>query len=247
VSRPPAPLLAAFAALLLALSGCRATVTAGLDVDSEGKGTVRAALTLDDDAVRMFGDLAGELRVDDLRQAGWEVEGPRKEDDGLTWVRASRAFSGAEEANTFLAQLSGPEGPFRDLRLTRSRSLLRSTTRLTGVVDLAAGLAAFADSDLAARVGDTLPLDVDRLRQELGPDADQELQVAFEARLPGDVRANAPTEGDRAVWRPALGQQLRIEASSDAVALVPLVPVLAALLLFVVVGAAFLVWRRRRA
>lgn len=216
-------------------------------MDSEGKGTVRAAVGLDDDAVSRFGDLAGELRVDDLRQAGWEVEGPRKEDDGLTWVRASRSFSGADEANTFLAQLSGPEGPFRDLRLARSRSLLRSTTRLTGTVDLSAGLAAFADPDLAARVGDTLPLDLDRLRAELGPDADQELQVAFEADLPGDVRANAPQEGGRAVWQPSLGQELPIEASSEALALVPLVPVAAAVLLVVVLGAGFLVWRRRRA
>ena len=214
---------------------------------TDGKGTVRASLGLDDDAVSRFGDLAGELRVDDLRQAGWEVQGPRKEDDGLTWVRASRSFSRAEEANAALGQLSGPEGPFRDLRLTRSRSLLRSSTRLTGVVDLAAGLAAFADPDFAAWVGDTLPLDVNRLRDELGADADEELQVAFEARLPGDVRANAPQEGGRAVWRPGLGQQVRIEASSEALALVPLVPVLAGALLLVVLSAAFLVWRRRRA
>jgi hypothetical protein len=227
-------------------AGCRVTVTAGIDVGSDGKGTVRAAVGLDDDAVSRFGDLAGELRVDDLRQAGWEVEGPRKEDDGLTWVRASRSFSDADEANTVLAQLSGPDGPFRDLRLTHSRSLLRTTTRLTGVVDLAAGAAAFADPDLAARVGDTLPLDLTRLREELGPDADQELQVAFEADLAGDVRANAPDEGGRAVWRPALGQQLQVEASSEAVALLPLVPVVAGLLLLVLVGGTFLLWRRRR-
>jgi hypothetical protein len=204
-------------------------------------------VALDDDAVSRFGDLAGELRVDDLRQAGWQVEGPRKEDDGLTWVRASRSFSGADEANAVLSQLSGPDGPFRDLRLTHSRSLLRTTTRLTGVVDLGAGAAAFGDADLAGRVGDTLPLDLNRLRNELGADADEELQVAFEADLPGSVRANAPQEGGRAVWRPALGQQVPVEASSEALALVPLVPVVAGLLLLAVVGAAFLVWRRRRA
>ncbi|HEV3400609.1 MAG TPA: hypothetical protein VG078_02215 [Acidimicrobiales bacterium] len=160
-------------------------------------------------------------------------------------MRASRSFSGADEANAVLSQLSGPDGPFRDVRLTHSRSLLRTTTRLTGVVDLAAGAAAFADPDLSGRVGDTLPLDLNRLRDELGADADQELQVALEADLPGSVRANAPQEGGRAVWRPALGQQVPVEASSEAVALVPLVPVVAGLLLLVVVGAAFLVWRRR--
>ena len=173
--------------------------------------------------------------------------GPRKEDDGLTWVRASRSFSGADEANAVLAQLSGPDGPLRDLRLSHSRSVLRTTTRLTGVVDLAGGLAAFADADLVARVGETLPLDVERLRDELGPDADEELQVAFEARLPGSVRSGGEQVGDRVVWRPTLGQQLLIEASSEAVALVPLVPVVAGMLLLIVLGASFLVWRRRRA
>ncbi len=241
------PLLLLVALLAWATSACHVSITAGIDLARDGSGRVTAGLGLDADALREIGDPAAALRVDDLRQAGWEVKGPRKEDDGLTWVRASRSFSGADEANTFLAQLSGPEGPFRDLRLTRSRSLLRSTTRLTGTVDLSAGLAAFADPDLAARVGDTLPLDLDRLREELGPDADQELQVGFEADLPGDVRANAPQEGGRAVWQPALGQQVQIEASSEAVGLVPLVPVVACLLLVVVVGAAYLVWRRRRA
>jgi hypothetical protein len=47
------------------------------------------------------------------------------------------------------------------------------------------------------------------------------------------------------VWRPLFGRQVPVEASSEAVALVPLVPVVAGLLLLVVVGAAFLVWRRR--
>ncbi len=243
---PPALLLASLVASLL-LSGCQVTVTAGIDVDRDGSGTVTAALTLDDDAVGRFGDLEGELRIDDLRQAGWDVEGPRKEDDRRTWVRASRSFSGPEEANAVLAQLSGADGALRDLRLTHSRSILRTTTRLTGVVDLTAGLVAFADPDLVARVGEALPLDVERLRDELGPDADQRLQVGFEAALPGSVRSNGDQVGDRVVWRPGLGEQLRIEASSEAVALVPLVPALAGLLLLVVLAASFLVWRRRRA
>ena len=213
---------------------------------SDGHGTVRAAMGLDDEAVRMFGDLGADLRVDDLRQAGWEVEGPKKEDDGLTWVRASRPFSDPEEANAALAQLSGPGGPLRDLQVTRSRSLLRTRTRLSGVIDLSGGIAGFSDADLAAKVGDTLPLDLDRLRRELGPDADRALQVSFQARLPGSVRSNATTQsGGRAVWQPALGQELRIEASAEALALVPLLPAVAALLLFVVAGASLLVRRRR--
>jgi len=234
-------------ALILILSGCRATVTTQVDVGADGHGTVRAAVGLDDEALQKVGDVAAELRVDDLRQVGWTVEGPRKADDGLTWVRASWAFDDAEQANRALAQLSGPEGPFRDLELVRTSSLLRSTTRLAGTVDLSRGLGGFADADLAARVGDTLPLDVARLRAELGPEADRVLQVRFEASLPGSPETNAPTRsGGRAVWAPALGQQLRIDASSDHLRLVPLVPAVVAAVLLLAVLCGLLIVRRRR-
>ena len=214
---------------------------------ADGRGTVRAAVGLDDEALQTVGDVGAELRVDDLRQAGWRVEGPRKEDDGLTWVRASWAFDDAEEANRALAQLSGPEGPFRNLQLVRTSSLLRSKTRLTGAVDLSGGLSGFADADLAARVGDTLPLDAARLRTELGPGADGMLQVRFEARLPAPVDSNASSrDGGRAVWAPALGEQLPIEASSDHLRLVPLVPATVAVVLLLAVAAGFVVVGRRQ-
>ena len=208
---------------------------------------MRAEVGLDDEALQKVGDVGAELRVDDLRQAGWTVEGPDKDDDGLTWVRAAWAFDDVEEANRALVQLSGPGGPFRDLRLVRTSTLLRARTRLTGAVDVSGGLGAFADADMATRVGDTLPLDVARLRAELGPDADRVVQVRLEARLPGTAKTNAPSlEGGRAVWAPALGQQLGVDAYSDHLRLVPLVPATVAGVLLLIVLAAFLVVRRRR-
>ena len=233
--------------VLLALSACQVRVTAGIDVGADGDGTVRAAVGLDGEALRAVGDLAAALRVDDLRGAGWEVEGPRQEGDGLTWVRAARPFSDVEEALLALSELSGPDGPFRNLSFERERSFLRTRTRLTGTVDLSGGLTGVADADLRNLVGDTIRLDPEGLRGALGADLDQAVQVQFEARLPGSVRSNAPERiGDRLVWRPAMGQQLAIEASSSGLK-VPVVPIAVATVLVVVVGAgAVVVVRRRR-
>jgi hypothetical protein len=231
--------------MLLWATACQVRVSAGIDVDQGGGGTVRAAVGLDAEALANVGDLGAVLRVDDLRQAGWRVDGPRKEGDGLTWVRASRPFSRVEDADRALSELSGAGGPFRDLAFRRSRSFLHTRTSVSGVVDLTRGAAGFGDDDLQAKVGDTLRLDPDGLRAELGPDADRALSVQFEARLPGSMRSNASVRaGGSATWRPALGQQVRIEASSQVLNLVPLV--LAALALLVVVGVATTVVLLRR-
>ncbi len=232
--------------LAFAAVACQVRVTAGIDVGADGDGTVRAAVGLDTAALSAVGDLGAALRIDDLRAAGWEVEGPRQEDDGFTWVRASRPFSDVEEARLALSELSGPDGPFRDLSFARERSFLRTRTHLSGTVDLSGGLTGFADADLRALVGDTIRLDAEGLRGELGADPDQAVQVRFEARLPGSARSNAPERaGDRFVWRPAMGRQLAIEASSSGLR-VPVVPIAVAVVLLVAVGAGGLLVARRR-
>lgn len=248
-ARTPERVWALVLLVAVALSACQVRVTAGIDVGPDGEGTVRAAVGLDAEALRTVGDLGAALRVDDLRAAGWEVEGPREEGDGLTWVRAARGFSDVAEAQLALSELSGPDGPFRNLTFERERSFLRTRTRLSGSVDLTAGLTGFADADLRTLVGDTVRLDPDGLRGDFGADLDRAVQVQFEARLPGSVASNAPERaGDRSVWRPGMGQQLAIEASSSGLK-IPVVPIAlaACLLVAVLVGAVLVVRRRRRA
>ena len=89
-----------------------------------------------------------------------------------------------EEARTALAELSGPDGPFRNLSFERERSFLRTRTRLSGAVDLTAGAAGFADADLRNLISDTVRLDAEGLQADFGPDLDRGVQVQFEARLP---------------------------------------------------------------
>jgi len=214
--------------VLVALLGwmataCQVNVVAGVDVNRDGTGQVSAALGLDPEAVKEVGDVAAALRVDDLRQAGWRVIGPRKEDDGLTWVRATKPFAGPDGAGAAMAQLAGPNGPFRDFRLTRTRTLLRSRTTFTGVIDLTAGLTGLSDPELTDRLGDVdLGLDLDGLRRRFGDSLATSVKVQVTAGLPGKVATNAPSrDGGRALWSPVLGQSVRMEASSQALRLAP--------------------------
>ncbi len=237
------PLLVAV--LAWATGACQVTLIAGVDVNRNGTGRVTAGLGLDDDAVKELGDGATALRLDDVRAAGWQVDAPRKEGDGLTWIRASKPFADPAQVPAILAELSAGAGPFRDFRVTRTKSLTHSKTTFTGTVDLAAGLAGLADPELIAALGDVdLGLDADGLRQRFG----DQLDVRVTASLPGDVTTNAPArDGRRAVWEPELGQTLQLEASSQALKVDPRLPLAAgAALLVPTLLLAVLVRRRRR-
>jgi hypothetical protein len=218
-------LVAAIVAFLA--SGCQLRLSAGIEVRDDGSGTVHAAVGFDDEALGQVGDLGGALRADDLRAAGWDVDGPAREDDGLTWVRASKGFDDPDEAAVVAAQLSGPEGPFRDFRVTRERSLLRTRTSFTGVADLSAGLAGLSDADLQAAIGDfDLGLDLEGLRRRFGDALGDRVRVEVSATLPGKVDAASTTatvEGGRAVWTPAPGERLELTAEAELRRLAPLV------------------------
>jgi hypothetical protein len=165
---------------------------------------------MDDDALRQLGDPATELRLDDLRETGWTVVGPAREKDNLTWVRISHRFASAEEANRLADQLGTP---FRDLRLVRSRSFLKTKTSLTGQIDLSQGLAGFSDPALQEALGGA----------DLGTLTDDNVHFAFDARLQGESRS----------WAPKLGEQVRISAEAEAWKVQPVLAVAAALVLAV--------------
>jgi hypothetical protein len=246
--RARSTLLAAAALLLVLGTGCHVTLSAGIDVRQDGSGTVRAGLGLDDEALREIGDLATALDTTDLRQAGWEVTDPAKEDDGLTWVRASKSFDDPEEANAAAAELSGPDGPFRDLRVTHSQTLLRTKTGFTGVVDLSTGLTGLSDADLAAKLGDYDPgLDVEGLRRRFGDNLASAVRVEVSAGMPGKITSNAPAVVDgRAVWAPAVGERVEMTATSDARRLTPLLYYVGGGLVVAVGTVTAVLWRRRR-
>jgi len=233
------------AVLALVTSACQVSLTAGVDVGRDGTGRVTAGVGLDDEAVQEVGDLASALRLDDVRAAGWLVDPPRKEGDGLTWVRVSKPFSEPEQVPAIVAELNGPTGPFRNFTVTRTKSLTRTKTTFSGTVDLAAGLSGLVDPELTAALGDVdLGLDAEGLRTRFG----DRLTVQATAGLPGsEITTNAPArDGGRARWGAQLGETVHLEASSRAFRVDPRLPVTAGAALLVAAALLAVLLRRRR-
>lgn len=208
------------AALLLvaALSGCQIRTAVGVDANRDGSGLVRVAVGLDADAARRVPNLKQDLRTKDLTDRGWTIVGPRKEDDGRTWIRASKPFDDPAHATVVIEEISGKEGPFRDFRLERSRSFLTTKTEFAGTVDLTGGIESFGDQDLRDRLGgSSIGIDPKQLETRIGEVLDRIFTFRVVTRLPGEIDSNAPLEADQgAEWRPKLGEQVTLVATSSA-------------------------------
>ena len=212
------PLLAVLVVALLA--ACQVRTEVAVDVAEDGSGTVTVSVGLDPDAAARFPGLADELRVDDLEATGWTVTGPAVEEDGFSWVRASKPFATPEEAGEVLTEIAGPGGPFRDFALTRERSFARTEYGFSGVVDFSTeGLAAFSDDALTQALdGEPLGESVEAIEARIGAAIDDAFTFRVAVGLPGDVESNAPTAASNgAVWEPRLseGRAITLEATSE--------------------------------
>jgi hypothetical protein len=215
------PALALLVAVLATACQVRTTVT--VDVADDGSGTVDVAVGLDEEALGRVPDLDGDgvsdaedlaalVRDDDLTAAGWTVaepdaaDGGEGDDDGLTWLRVSRAFGTPEEGDRILAGLTGPDGPLRDLQLTRGESFGRTEYTFTGTADLSGGLEAFGDEGLAAALeGEPLGEDAAAIEARFGEPLADMFTLEVTARL----------AGDETTWTPRLGEgPVALEAES---------------------------------
>ncbi len=146
----------------------------------DGSGRVQVAVVLDGEAAAKVPDLRSGLRTDDLVAAGWRIAGPTPTAGGGLRVTATRTFATPAQGNVILGELSGPDGPFRDLVLDRSHSFGKDSYRLDGTLDVSKGLDAFADSSFLQALG------ASRADQVLGGDvATNPPTVALSVRLPG--------------------------------------------------------------
>ncbi len=238
-------------------SACRVDVRVGVEADPAGGGEVRVAAHLDPSAVEeLVGQAAGDpatsdpatrIKVEDLRKAGWTVDGPTRAGDGGLDVVARHRFADDAGARTLVAQVAGDPGPFRDVQLTQERGFFTTTTRFRGTVDLAAGLGSFTDAALRDAIGATpeAPLGVTQaqLEQRFGAPLDQLVGLRVDVRLPGRVETNGPSAGaEGAVWMPKLGEALVVEATGKRTN----VANIAALVLAVVAALALLAGPVRR-
>ncbi|MBV9284987.1 MAG: DUF3153 domain-containing protein [Acidimicrobiia bacterium] len=218
------------------------TIAVGVDAKENGSGVVRAGVGLDDDALHQIPDLAQQLRVDDLKKAGWTVVGPRKESDSRTWVRATKAFADPAGAAKAMTELNGPSGPFKDFKLKTKHSFLRSKTSFSGIVDRV-GAKGLADQKLQQQLGGS-GVDPKVLEQQFNQIIDRSVRTEVVVDLPGSISSNAPTAVSGGVlWHPKAGEQARLTATSTAWNLRPIIFGAIAVVLAI---AALLVWRRSR-
>jgi hypothetical protein len=194
------------------LAGCQVDTAVEVRAGAGGRGQVRATVTLDRAAAAQVPDLARQQRVEDLQQAGWRVQGPKTRDDGGMELRAAKGFSSPADATRVVEELAGADGPFRQFRLGRRRSLLKTRTSFSGTVDLSAGLDGFADPALRQRLGGSV-VDAAALERQLGISLPQVFRFKVVADLPGHVKGNAV--GGGRVWEPKLGQTLTLEATAE--------------------------------
>ena len=194
-------------------TACQVRTTVAVDVAKDGSGTVTVAVGLDADALRRLPDLDDDgrsttadltrlVRTDDLAAAGWHVSGPvgSAADGGFVWIRATKPFGTPEEAGRVLGEVTGRDGPLRDLRVDRHDSFGRTRFTFEGTADLSGGLEAFGDEGLAAALdGEVLGQDPSAIEAELGRPLSEMFSLEVSADLPGDSKATA--------WTPELGEE----------------------------------------
>ena len=194
-------------ALLVAAVGCRAELDIVVTVNEDGSGLVSTITTIDDETTDGLLDLdATGLLLGDLAQSGWDVGRPERTASGATVVEASKAFGTADQFGEVMNDLTGPDGPIRDFRLTRTKSFARVDYAVEGVIDTTVDLSSFSDPDLETMLGRTLQDIADRYGA-----TEEQVDFRVEVVLPGDLQGEAPTglldsepEQLRAEWRASL-------------------------------------------
>lgn len=200
--------------VLVALTGCQVHARVAIDVRDDGTGRVEVAVALDEDAAARVPELADQLEVADLEATGWRVTGPALEGDGLTWIRASKPFASPEQAGVVLEQVTGANGPFRDLVVRRQPSVVQDRWDVTATVDLSDGLAGFSDDALRERLdGTNVGLSDEEVAAQAGRPLAEVVTFEVAVTLPGEAAGNGVTEGSRSSWEPVLGERLDISAT----------------------------------
>src|SRR5512142_2431548 len=105
--------LLALAFALAVLAGCRLDVGVDVAMQPDGSGVVTVTARADHDLVAAAPSALADLRLDDIRAAGWTVADPASGADGSVTLTLTKPFRSPAEATAVLAELNGPDGPLR--------------------------------------------------------------------------------------------------------------------------------------
>ena len=178
--------------LTVALAACNVDMSIDVVMGDDGTGTISVTATADADIVSQAPSLLTDLRFDDVKAAGWTVDGPAATPAGGLQVVLRHGFRTPREATAILATLNGSSGPLKAITLARTKSGGTTTFSLNGTLQVAGNLDAFSDSDLFATVGAT-PYAAQVAAAGLQPG--QAFTIHFQAKLPGTVKTSTATAG----------------------------------------------------
>jgi len=182
---------------IVALAACKVDATVDVTIGPDGTGTVAVTLVADAEVVQQAPGLAGDLRFDDAKAAGWAVEGPTPTPDGGLRVVLTHPVTSAADATNLLNSL-GP--PFVGMKLDRvvTDDGDGARTTLTGQLALTGGFDAFADADLVAAIGGS-PYAAQIAASGATPAT--ALSVTLRATLAGKVEdTNGTADAANTVW-----------------------------------------------
>ena len=194
-------LIVVCAALLL--SACQVDASVEVEVNDDGSGTVTLTTAFDENVVAAAPELIDQLRVEDLAESGWVVDGPREaETGGSIVVEASKPFASSADLPTVLDEIAGPSTLFSDFEVARTRSFARTTYEVTGQIDPRIPLTSFGDSAIAGLVGNPLGLSLAELEAVAGRPLEDTVTLEFSVLLPDSVIANTTdADGRAATWQ----------------------------------------------
>jgi hypothetical protein len=228
-------------ALVVLLSGCKVDTAVTVDLHDDGSGVVTVRATLDAEAVGEAeaggGKLEDRIRLTDLRAAGWTVGPWVRSDAGSAQILLSKPFSSPDQVAGIVAEISGTNGPLRDVRATRDRGVASTKYSVTGAVDLGAiQTGVTADQDLVNALTNQ-QVDVNAIDQSLLAELKNSVAVRVVVNFP---------DGTSTTVNGVAGQRVPIDVSTSIVdthriALLALAAVLAVLAIV-----ALLVGRRKR-
>ena len=167
---------------VIALAGCQLDVTVDVIVEDDGTGTITVVAVADAGLIERVPSIADDLVLDDVIDAGWEVDGPNPTDDGGLMITLSHPFEGSDEATNLLRSL-GP--PFNSPVLGRNQTGDSATNTFKTNLGLPEGFASFADDDLIAAVGGDSPF-ADEFA-EAGAEPGNSLFAVLRVSMPGEV------------------------------------------------------------
>lgn len=171
------------ALIAVIVSSCQTDVDVDVIVEEDGSGVVTARVELDREAAAGVLDLpsADGLALEDLFQAGWEIESPQADENGSVMMSATKAFGTPQQFTDVMAELVGGGELLGPFTLERTKAFATVDYRVEGEID-PSGFEAFSDDQLSALLGRSVTDIADRYGA-----TPSDVSVTMTITLPGAV------------------------------------------------------------